>query len=357
MRKALALSLRDSATAPALKHEQGDDAAKPERSREEDDSEPTRAGLLGLDRKAMEQERLARLKRARGQLDEKQMSVEGSATRRGKLARREDADAPEAKSIPVRLPQYAQRNVSTTRSTSHETKILPSAASSLQYPNGVLKRTWAFKHPRHNDIKFSEVLQPATLRIAVLSAYDYDVGWLAAQLPAALKQIWVMHAPDAGQQAQLRRDAAAPGSGFAANKLQLHFPHLWKGQGGWTGCMHSKLMLLFHTGHLRVAVPTANLNRFDWGETKANPRTGAMTQPAVMENMVFLVDVPRREDERVGPVDELSPFGRGVWEFVKAMGLDDSVCDGVRKFDWRGTGDVRFVGSVCVSAPLCSEAC
>jgi Tyrosyl-DNA phosphodiesterase len=30
--------------------------------------------------------------------------------------------------------------------------------------------------------------------------------------------------------------------------------------------MHSKLMLLFHAEYLRIAVPSANLVRYDWGE-------------------------------------------------------------------------------------------
>lgn len=30
--------------------------------------------------------------------------------------------------------------------------------------------------------------------------------------------------------------------------------------------MHSKLMLFYHPGYLRIAVPTANLTQTDWGE-------------------------------------------------------------------------------------------
>jgi hypothetical protein len=45
---------------------------------------------------------------------------------------------------------------------------------------------------------------------------------------------------------------------------------------GQVNCMHSKLMLLFHPGYLRIAVPTANLMPFDWGETGG-----------IMENVVL----------------------------------------------------------------------
>ena len=45
--------------------------------------------------------------------------------------------------------------------------------------------------------------------------------------------------------------------------LRLCFPPMYTP----INCMHSKLMLLFHEKKLRIAVPTANLLNFDWGET------------------------------------------------------------------------------------------
>lgn len=33
-------------------------------------------------------------------------------------------------------------------------------------------------------------------------------------------------------------------------------------------CMHSKLLLMFHPGYLRIAVPSANLTPTDWGEDR-----------------------------------------------------------------------------------------
>ena len=44
--------------------------------------------------------------------------------------------------------------------------------------------------------------------------------------------------------------------------LKLCFPRM----DGQINCMHSKLMLLFYLDYLRVAVPTANLVPYDWGE-------------------------------------------------------------------------------------------
>lgn len=44
--------------------------------------------------------------------------------------------------------------------------------------------------------------------------------------------------------------------------LRLCFPPM----DGQVNCMHSKLMLLFHSKYLRIVVPTANLIPYDWGE-------------------------------------------------------------------------------------------
>ncbi len=44
-------------------------------------------------------------------------------------------------------------------------------------------------------------------------------------------------------------------------------------------CMHSKLQLLAHPTHLRIAVPSANLTPYDWGET------------GVMENVSIITKV------------------------------------------------------------------
>lgn len=58
------------------------------------------------------------------------------------------------------------------------------------------------------------------------------------------------------QQAQLLQETAS------MPRIRLCFPPM----EGEVNCMHSKLMLLFHPNHLRIVIPTANLDPFDWGE-------------------------------------------------------------------------------------------
>jgi hypothetical protein len=62
--------------------------------------------------------------------------------------------------------------------------------------------------------------------------------------------------------------------------------------------MHSKLQLLSYSTHLRVVIPTANLTSYDWGET------------GVMENVCFLIDLPRLPAGRTAT--ELTHFAEEV---------------------------------------------
>lgn len=133
---------------------------------------------------------------------------------------------------------------------------------------------------------------------------------------------FVMQAKDDATKQQYRRETAD------LRSLRLCFPSM----EGQVNCMHSKLMLLSHPGHLRVAVPTANLVPYDWGESGA------------MENMVFVIDLPRLPHaQRTTPE---TAFGRDLVYFLNAMGLERSIVDSVSNFDFAGTKHVAFVHTI-----------
>ncbi|KXT14016.1 hypothetical protein AC579_10037 [Pseudocercospora musae] len=203
--------------------------------------------------------------------------------------------------------------------------------ASLQYPHGVVKKTWAFDHPRTgHDIKLEEVLEPTSLRTAVLSAFQWDVDWLLRKLNTPLrggstKCIFVMQAKHESDRDKWREDAS-----HMSHFLRLCFPDM----SGLVNCMHSKLMLLFHPHKLRIAIPTANLLNFDWGET------------GQMENSVFLIDLPRLSHMTKTTLEHLPPFGRELMYFIQKQGLDQDLRDGVLKFDFSPTTDMAFVHTV-----------
>lgn len=302
------------------------------------------AGLTGFDRKAMEQERLARLHK-------RQRSV--SPPRSGRKA-------PKVQETCIDLPSGARLNTFSTRVgqdqagrktdaanaaneklrrigaaempyDQSESSTSTSELGALVYPHGVVRKTWAFRHVRDGmDIKIEEVLEPATLRTAVLSAFQWDAEWVLSKLQTpdkggCTKCVFVMQAKEQGLREKMLEDTKA-----ARSFLRLCFPPMI----GLINCMHSKLMLLFHTNKLRVAIPTANLLNFDWGET------------GVMENSVFLIDLPRLANRGVTTPGELTFFGRELLFFLEQQGLDDDIKAGILNFDFSATSGMAFVHTV-----------
>jgi hypothetical protein len=255
---------------------------------------------IRIDRKAMEQERLARL---------------------GKRKRDSSPNQP-AKQL-ASIHAFQDRQMPRMELQSPQDKT-------LQYPGGVIKRTFATKFPRTDDITIDEVLQADSINIAVISSFMWDSEWLNKKLcPLKVKQIWLMNAK--GQDVRQRwvremEEASIP-------NLKLHFPPM----NGMVHSMHSKFMLLFGKDKLRIVIPTANMTPIDWGEVKNN------WQPGVMENSVFLIDLPRRQDDAVGDTDGLTPFGQELVYFLEKQEVGEKVIEGVLKFHFSHTSHLAFV--------------
>lgn len=116
-------------------------------NRNEDRSGGPTLGLLALDRKKMEEERLQRL-----------------AKRRRRASSDDDV---------VEVPPPKRKALSE-----------PSKSPSLPpFANGTVKRTWARGYPRTpDDIKIEEVLQKDSLLLAVLSSYQWDDEWILSMV-------------------------------------------------------------------------------------------------------------------------------------------------------------------------------
>ncbi|KAF2023382.1 phospholipase D/nuclease [Setomelanomma holmii] len=264
---------------------------------------PVALGLSGLDRKTMEQERLLRL---------------------GKRKREPSPDRPPKQITKSPSPDTASASMDMS-------SALPASVGS--YPRGVLKRTFATKFLRTDDITIEEVLQADTLHIAVISSFMWDSEWLNQKLdPRKVKQVWIMNAkyPDVQKRwRQEMQDCRIP-------NLEIHFPPM----GGQIHSMHSKFMLLFGKESLRIVVPTANMTPIDWGEVKN------AWQPGVMENSVFLIDLPRRHERNSNQSEGLTGFGRELVHFLEKLEVDQKVIDGVLKFDFSKTEHLAFVHSI-----------
>ena len=187
------------------------------------------SGLAGLDRKQMEQERLARAARKRGLPASEAAETSGVAeTKRVKLSspsrpiasaevvvldedgRITDRPGKQVSQESVTRSAIVKLGVSATSlpkpaspksslprepAASVETKPLPTASHSLEYPNGTLKKTWAFGYPRNNDINFEEVIQKNTLTTAIVSSWQWEFDWLMTKVvPGKTKFVFVIEA-------------------------------------------------------------------------------------------------------------------------------------------------------------------
>lgn len=270
--------------------------------------------MLGLDRKAMEEERLTRKRKA---------SISPPPPRKAPRIQKPDP-----------TPQFVATLTSNSTKSNHGTPDSSKKSSiprltpptSLGFPTGAVKKTYTFGHPRtSSDIKIEEVLQSPTLTLAVLSSFQWDVEWLLRKLDTHRTHlVLVMQAKNESTKQQYTQETAD------MPNLRLCFPSM----EGQVNCMHSKLMLLSHPKYLRVVVPSANLVPYDWGET------------GVMENSLFLIDLPRLPPGESTIAEAMTPFGQDLIYFLNAMGLDASIIQSLSHFDFSATRDHAFVHTI-----------
>lgn len=127
---------------------------------------------IGLDRKKMEEERLARSR--------KRKADAGSAP----AASRPRLDGPSAGLTQPSNQMTAPSPNSMSRSARQGSIGLPKASLSgpVSYPKGTILKTWARGRPREDDITIEEIFQKDDLDLAVLSSFQWDEDWLMSKL-------------------------------------------------------------------------------------------------------------------------------------------------------------------------------
>lgn len=190
-------------------------------------------GLGGLDRKQMEEERLAR------------------------LGKRKTPDTGQTSDVPAQKLKFDHQS---TCARPHVTAAPPdthpsaSASSSLQFPKGAVKKTWASRYPRDkDDIKIEEVFRKDELELAVLSSFQWDEEWLLSKIDAhKTNMLLVAFAKDEAQRREMSENVPS-------GRIRFCFPPMMP-----FGSMHSKLQLLKYSKSLRIVVPSGNLVPYDW---------------------------------------------------------------------------------------------
>lgn len=162
-------------------------------------------GIPGLDRKRLEEERLARVAKRKAE-----SSISPPPLKRdSKLAKREvspdrGSEPKLTKGLPTTSAQAlaSPKKSVASRASTPESKpktAQPSSTPSPQFPKGVVKKTWAFGYSRDgDDIKIEEVLQTADLELAILSAFQWDMEWMFSKFrtPRKTRFMLVMQAKE-----------------------------------------------------------------------------------------------------------------------------------------------------------------
>ncbi|TGJ87371.1 hypothetical protein E0Z10_g1363 [Xylaria hypoxylon] len=249
---------------------------------------------LGLDRKRMEEERLARLTKRKAPHDD---------------------EISERRSQRVKIDGQSS-SISLANTTDASVRIKP---PQLPYPKGVVKKTWVSGYPRQDDIKIEEILQKDQLELAVLSSFQWDDEWLLSKIDTKkTKMVCIAFASSDYQKEEMRANVPR-------DRIRFCFPPMMP-----AGSMHSKLQLLKFPNYLRLVIPTGNLVPYDWGET------------GVMENMVFLIDLPMTKDS----ANPLTTFGQELFYFLKASGVDESLVNSLSKYDFSETNQYGFIHTI-----------
>lgn len=301
-------------------------------------AEPAKEGggmsSMGMDRAQMERERLKRL--GRGNLAP---TIGGQQKSFGEQQKQGDRNpssstitgSAAAAAATVESLKGTKKTGSDTSSSvvkSEGTKLTAPSPMNLPFPQGVVKKTWVLGQPRNgDDIKFEEIFDPNTIYGAVLSAYQWDFEWVFSKIPPRKLQRFIMivqarHDEDKQQYISLFKEFP---------RADAVFPDMED-----ISSMHSKLQLLFHkradTGEdwLRIVIPTANLTSYDWGET------------GTMENMVFIIDLPRLPTPKVSRLQ----FPTELLRFCEAQKIPQDVLRRFSQYDFSATTHMAFIHSI-----------
>ena len=165
---------------------------------------PKPQGIFGMDRKQMEEERLARLAKRKA----------GNSPPRGqpapKASRIIDTRPPMTSQIPSsqKPPKPLVRSSPAVKHPA--TGVQATARPVLQFPLGAVKKTQLAYAPRTgDDITIEEVFQREDLNVAVLSSFLWDIEWLFSKFDTKKTKFILMMG--AKEDATVRRDPSSTG--------------------------------------------------------------------------------------------------------------------------------------------------
>ncbi|EKV12245.1 hypothetical protein PDIG_45700 [Penicillium digitatum PHI26] len=172
--------------------------------------------IMGMNRKQMEVERLARL--AKRKADDSSSTPPSQASR--KLPRTEPSSVRHSIALPNPFQSAPQMSTLRVRSCTEVCRqlasnapninIQPTSRSVAQWPLGAVKKTHITGFPRNgNEITIEEVIQRDDLQLGVFSSFMWDMPWLYSKFNnSATRILFVMQANDEETRKQYRQDVS-----------------------------------------------------------------------------------------------------------------------------------------------------
>lgn len=217
IKRAIELSLRHAQ--PDTQATEKEEPKSPQKSSEIS----TPLGILGLDRKLMEQERLARL--AKRKADTSASPPGQSPAKVAKIEKVEESPTPYLSISSMQpltrtptpkpsTPQICDRPPANDPSF----RVQPTARPLPQWPFGAVKKTYVSNKPRTgDDITIEEVLQRGDVELAVLSSFLWDTDWIFKKFDMRRTRFYlIMHAKEESTVGSLLRKSSC------ARKLTCH---------------------------------------------------------------------------------------------------------------------------------------
>ncbi|GAA5957856.1 hypothetical protein JCM21900_001288 [Sporobolomyces salmonicolor] len=200
--------------------------------------------------------------------------------------------------------------------------------TSLRFWDGEIRRVHNDHVPDLTSLRFLDLIGPRpTLVAAVVSAYCLDPAWVAQHFPSECPLLLIMPRSPGDTQGPLC------GVSVKSNTYRVIPPD--NAPGPFRGCMHTKLMIYYHTDFCRIIVPTANAVDYDWSH---------------MDNAFYVHDFPLLPGPAADPSPLRNPtntqFSRSFIEVLRKLGTPKSFARFASNYDFSNSAGVRLVHSL-----------
>ncbi|GAA5879346.1 hypothetical protein JCM16303_003171 [Sporobolomyces ruberrimus] len=294
---------------------------------------------MGMDRAEMERERLERI--AKRTYSSTSSTLAGGPTsstpagasshsihKRPRIATLADLDSEEPTSSSFSRPTA---NSFATSSSSSSTD-----PKSQRFFDGAIRSVSNSFHPdpeSSHSLSFSSIIGPrSTLLASIVSAFVLDPSWVVPHFPNDFPLLLIMPRPIGDTDPKPLTQVSMGGKTNLFRAIPESVP---TGYSGYSGCMHTKLLVFFHETFCRIVIPTANMIEYDWSQ---------------IDNAFYVQDFPLLDEtpkEENSPFENpsLTQFSKNFIQVVTKLGASKGFLKYFKPYDYSKSDQVRLVHS------------